>query len=604
MKGGQVNIACEFLEESMSNSSPNDHDPKSLPTETASTTMTKQKNTPCSPSHLIIRIRRYLSTLYTKNRKRLKYFFGVLLVLLFHCYTGYALFRVLNEGGNIDFCNGVGFLLIVLVFVYLVVFYYRVILPCCSRSNCASSNNSMIGRTFALLRKTVVKSALIVIALIGLITYIVLDSVEERSRLISLAGIPVIVVCCWFFSKHPDRVVWQHVVWGLGLQMLFGFVILRWPVGRGVFRCAGDKVDTFLNYTTTGSVFVFGSLALPEPFYLAFSVLPVIIFFSFMIQILYYYGVIQIIVLKLGWLLQISVGTTAIESLNAAANIFLGQTEAPLLLRPFLQLLTMSELHAVMTGGFATIAGSVMAVYIKFGASPVHLLSASVMSAPAALAVSKLIYPEVEQSQTGAENIKVETPAYANALHAASQGAISVIKLCGYIAALLIAFTAFISFVNGVLAWVGSLVGYGELVGAELSFETITSLPMVPVAFMLGVPIAECRQVGKLLSLKIVLNEFIAYSELKNLIADGAISQRGATIATYALCGFANFASMGVQIGGIGALVENRYTDLARLAFSAMVAGNLACFLTACVAGSLITETSLAATASLNSTSL
>ena len=315
-----------------------------------------------------------------------------------------------------------------------------------------------------------------------------------------------------------------------------------------------------------------------------------IIFFSFAIQILYYYGIMQRVIMKIGWLLQVTVGTTACESLNAAANIFIGQTEAPLLIKPFIHKLTMSELHAIMTGGFATIAGSVLAAYISFGVSPSHLLSASVMSAPAALAVSKLLYPETKRSRTTVDDINVEKGDEVNALDAASRGAMSVVKICGYIAASLIAFIAFIAFVNGVLGWLGALVGFDEAVGVPLSFEYITSKVFMPVAWLMGAPWEDCGQLGELIALKTIVNEFVAYGRLEEMMDAGELTPRGIIIATYALCGFSNLGAMGIQISGISALAPERRSDLAKIAFSAMLAGNVACFLTACIAGALISD--------------
>lgn len=288
------------------------------------------------------------------------------------------------------------------------------------------------------------------------------------------------------------------------------------------------------------------------------------------------------ILTRLGWILQITVGTTACESLNAAANIFIGQTEAPLLVRPFLHLLTVSELHAVMTGGFATIAGSVMAAYIHFGVSASHLLSASVMAAPVALAVSKLIYPETQQSQTKAGQINIKMDDKVNVLDAAAQGAMSVVKICGYIAASLIAFIAFISLVNGILGWLGNLVGL------QISFEIIASWVLRPLALIMGVPWKDCGAVSELLALKIVINEFVAYKAMVDMIKRGLLSQRSVNITTFALCGFANLSSIGIQISGLSAMAPEKKADLARIAFSAMLAGNVASFLNACVAGFLI----------------
>ncbi|MCL4146140.1 UNVERIFIED_CONTAM: hypothetical protein GTU68_054032 [Idotea baltica] len=298
-----------------------------------------------------------------------------------------------------------------------------------------------------------------------------------------------------------------------------GLIILRWSVGRSVFDCLGSKVSTFLKLTDRGSSFVYGKLV-SELHIFVFEVLSVILFFSFCIQILYYYGIMQWIVIKLGWLLQISIGTTACESVNAAANIFLGQSEAPLLIKPFLSKMTKSELHAVMTGGFATIAGSVLAAYISFGVDPAHLLSASVMSAPAALGFAKLFYPEVEVSETNSKDIEIKKGTETNVLHAACEGVITAIPLVANVTANLIAFIAFIAFVDVVLNWFCVLVTIDDGV---CSLSNFFGYVFTPLAWIMGVHWQDCYVVGQLLGTKTIVNEFVGYLQLRDLIKSGAI---------------------------------------------------------------------------------
>ena len=345
-------------------------------------------------------------------------------------------------------------------------------------------------------------------------------------------------------------------------------------------------VNKFLDFSDAGAKFVFGD-KFQENFF-AFKVLPTIIFFSSFITLLYHYGILQQVVKGVAWVMMKTLKTSGAESLSCAANIFVGQTEAPLLINPYVRSMNLSELHAVMTGGFATIAGGVMAAYISFGVPAQHLIAASVMSAPAALAMSKLLYPETEQSQTaGTVNVKVERTA-ASGIDAAATGAIEGLKLVGNIAAMLIAFLALVALVNAVLGWFGSLIGV-----PQLSLELIFSFLLAPVAWLMGVPWADCGQVGVLLGKKTILNEFIAYVDLKGLIeksqaGTGGISQRAIIIATYALCGFSNISSIGIQIGGIGGIAPERQADLARLGVRALIGGSLACFMTACIAGMLL----------------
>ncbi|GAB4531328.1 MAG: hypothetical protein Tsb0014_14720 [Pleurocapsa sp.] len=273
--------------------------------------------------------------------------------------------------------------------------------------------------------------------------------------------------------------------------------------------------------------------------------------------------------------------TSGAESLSCAANIFVGQTEAPLIIKPYLSALTMSELHAVMTGGFATIAGGVMAAYISFGIPAEHLIAASVISAPAALAIAKIFYPETAKPETTGK-IKIEIKrVHVNAIDAITTGALDGLKLALNVGAMLIAFLGLLALVNGVLSWMGQQFGL-----PQLSLEWILSYLMFPFAWLMGIPLADCSQVGILLGKKVILNEFIAYLDLQEMLPD--LSERTTIIATYALCGFSNLGSIGIQIGGLSAIAPSRQQDLAILGFRAMIAGSLACFLTACVTGILL----------------
>ena len=332
-----------------------------------------------------------------------------------------------------NYCHDVGFLIIVTAIVYIALIYFLVV----KRFFGKRIYKSIIKPIVQLIDKVFgyrYSGGIVSVVIFGIITiFIIADSTNDRRRIISLLGVFILVLLGTFFSRHPDYIVWRHVTWGLILQFIFALLILRWKVGKAVFGCLGDKVKTFLDYTDAGSGFVFGYLVTQKPFnpgllggvarnvtedindtafafnfVFMFKILSIIYFFSFCVSMLFYCGVMQWLVCKLGWLLQVSVGTTACESLNAAANIFLGQSESPLMIRPYLTQMTNSEIHAVMTGGFATIAGSVLGAYIGFGVSASHLLSASVMSAPAALAFSKLFYPETKKSKTTARDISFD----------------------------------------------------------------------------------------------------------------------------------------------------------------------------------------------------
>ena len=400
-------------------------------------------------------------------------------------------------------------------------------------------------------------------------------------RLISVFGLAVFVGLSYAFSVDRRAVKWSPVLWGIALQLIFAILILKTAPGLAVFRFLGDMVTQFLNFSDAGAKFIFGDNFAEH--FIAFKVLPTIIFVSSFITILYYYGILQRVVQAVAWLMIKTMKTSGAETLSCAANIFVGQTEAPLLIKPYLATMTLSELHAVMTGGFATIAGGVMAAYISFGVPAHHLIAASVMSAPAALAISKLLYPETEKSLTAGEvEVKVEQ-VYANAVDAAASGASDGLKLAANVAAMLIAFLGLLAFFNALLGWFGGLISL-----PQLSLELICAYSMAPVAWLMGVPWADCAEVGVVLGKKTILNEFIAYLDLMELVKQQAISERSQIISTYALCGFSNIASIGIQIGGIGALAPQRQGDLARLSVRALIAGSVACFMTACIAGMLI----------------
>ncbi|NXF97739.1 S28A1 protein, partial [Eubucco bourcierii] len=428
----------------------------------------------------------------------------------------------------------------------------------------------------------------------GLIAWLVLDTSRNPQQLISLAGFCFLVLFLFACSKHHGAVSWRAVFWGLGLEFLFGIFVLRTAPGTQAFQWLGDQIQYFLGYTTAGSSFVFGNSLIEEVF--AFQTLPIVVFFSCVMSILYYLGIMQWIIIKISWLLQVSMGTTSTETLSVAGNIFVGQTEAPLLVRPYLADMTRSELHAVMVGGFSTIAGSVMGAYISFGIDAASLIAASVMAAPCALAMAKLIYPEVEESKfKGKESIQLCSGEEQNVLEAASNGAAASVGLVANIAANLIAFLAVLEFINAALRWLGGMV---DVEG--LSFQVICSYVLMPVAFLMGADWADSPLVAELLGIKIFLNEFVAYQQLaeykKKRLAglpewDGDqkqwISERAESIATFALCGFANLSSIGIMLGGLASMVPQRKGVIASLVLRALLTGICVSMLNACLAGLL-----------------
>lgn len=415
------------------------------------------------------------------------------------------------------------------------------------------------------------------------------------ARLVSLLGLFVFLTVAYLFSTNRRAVNWRTVLWGLALQAALAVIIIKTPWGFAAFSFLGDIAKRFLDFSDAGASFVFGETFTQHLF--AFKVLPTIIFVSSIMTLLYYFGILQKIVEALAWAMMKTMHTSGAESLCGAANIFVGQTEAPLFIRPYLGGLTQSELHSVMVGGFGTIAAGVMAVYISFGVPAVHLIAASVMAAPGALVISKLLFPEEAEPETrGSAKAQVAKP-WVNPIDAAASGAADGVKLAINVAAMLIAFLALLALINALLGWIGGLAHV-----PQLSLEWLFAKLLAPVAWLLGVPWADAGAIGVLLGKKTVLNEFIAYLDLKTFIDNAkaitsgtqvagslpTLSDRSVVLATYALCGFANIGSIGIQIGGMGPLAPTRKSDIARLGVRALAAGALANFVNACIAGLLI----------------
>ncbi len=389
------------------------------------------------------------------------------------------------------------------------------------------------------------------------------------------------------------------------LMAALGTIFHRRILGKDIFAALANKVDQFLKLSDVGSQFLFGKLADPAYFgefgyQFAFSVLPTIIFFSAFMSILYYLGIMQALVKMMAKFMRWTLGTSGAETLSCSANVFVGQTEAPLLIRPFINEMTMSELHAVMVGGFATIAGGVLAGYIRMGINPAHLIAASVMSAPAGLAFAKILYPETEHAKSAGDVEIPDVGRAENLLDATTKGVTDGLKLAVNVGAMLLAFLALIALVDTVFSFLDAQIDgrllsrqFNDLTGEYAGFfpgslKRLFGFIFAPVAFIMGVPWKDALSVGNLLGIKIAVNEFVGYAELGKLVQTDALSPKAVTIATYALCGFANFASVGIQIGGIGALAANRRADLSKIALRAMIGGALASWMTATIAGLLL----------------
>jgi len=404
-------------------------------------------------------------------------------------------------------------------------------------------------------------------------------------HLIGILGIVVLLAIAFALSNNRKQINMRIIGWGLGLQAIFAIFILKTPIGVPLFGFLDKTIRKLISFSDAGSDFLFKSFV-PDVGYhvsminFAFRALPTIIFFSSLMAVLYHFGIIQMFVKWIAKAMQKTMGTSGSETLSVSANIFVGQTEAPLIVRPFIKQMTKSELMAVMTGGFATVAGGVLAIYVMWltdipGIAG-HLLAASVMSAPGALVVAKIIYPETESSETmGDLKINIEQKS-TNAMEALGDGANSGLRLAANVAAMLVAFVSFVAMINYLLGFAGT------------SMESILGFIFKPLAWTMGVPWSEADILGTLMGKKIVLTELIAYGDLKELMSTGAITDRTAIIASYALCGFANFGSIGIQLGGIGSIAPGRKKDLAKLVTKAMVGGALASWLTATIAGLLI----------------
>ncbi len=417
-------------------------------------------------------------------------------------------------------------------------------------------------------------------------------------RLQPIVGLVLIGLIAYAFSTNRKAIKPRTILWGFGLQFLFALIVLKTSAGQATFEVLGDRIRELLGFAAVGSSFVFGPIG-NQPVWarimtevlgpegaqygviFAFQIAPTIIFIAALFAILYDFGIMQIVVRLFALVMNRVMGASGAESLNVAASIFMGQTEAPLTIRPYLARMTQSELMTVMTSGMAHISGGIMAAYIAFGIEPKHLLTAVIMTAPGTLMMAKMFVPETAQPETsGSVTLNIEKTDV-NVIDAAGRGTGEGLHLAMNVIAMLISFVALIALVNAALGGIGGWVGL-----PDLSLQKVFGVVFAPIAWSLGVTWADASVVGNLLGTRMVLNEFIAFAQLGPL--KDTLDPRSFTVATFAQCGFANFASIGIQIGGIGALVPERRHDLARLGMRAMVAGPLANFVSACIAAMLL----------------
>jgi CNT family concentrative nucleoside transporter len=407
-------------------------------------------------------------------------------------------------------------------------------------------------------------------------------------RFTGILGLITMLGLAYIFSTNRRAIRLKTVAWGLGLQFAFAVFVLKMDVGRRLFQSAGDAVTKLLSYAFVGSQFVFGDLGKQGShfgFYFAFQVLPTVIFICALFAVLYYFGVMQVVIRIAAWVMTRLMGVSGAESLNVAASIFMGQTEAPQTIRPFLPDLTRSELMTVMTSGMAHVSGGIMAAYIAFGIEPKHLLSAVIMTAPGTLLMAKMLVPETETPKTAGRVVmsdeETEKEKKENLLGAIARGTTDGLGMALNIAAMLISFLALIALLDGLMGGI-----HAHAMWFPASLESVLGKLFAPIAFVIGIPWHDCTAVGNLLGVRMVLNELVAYSMLG--AQKSGLDPRSVTIATFALCGFANFSSIGIQMGGIGALAPNQKSQLARLGLRAMLAGTMANLMSASIAGMLL----------------
>jgi CNT family concentrative nucleoside transporter len=409
-------------------------------------------------------------------------------------------------------------------------------------------------------------------------------------RWVGLVGILLILATAYLFSTNRRAIRWRTILFGLGLQVLFAFAVLRWPWGQYALQKTADFITNVIGYAGFGARFVFSWLAEDQtflnairkepvgPVIFAFIVMPIVIFIASLFTILYHLGIMQRVVKGMAILMARTMKTSGSESLASAANVFMGQTEAPIVIAPYIPSMTRSELLALMIGGMATVSGAVLGAYISLGIDARYLLTGSVMAAPASLLIAKLLLPETEESVTAGKVKLAVEKTHVNVIDAAASGAGQGAILVINILAMLIAFIALISMIDGALGWIGARLGF-----PELTLKWVFGQFFRWIAFVMGVPARDTVAVGELFGTKVVLNEFVAFLDLAKIQA--GLSEKARLIATFALCGFANFSSIGIQIGGIGGLAPSRKQDLARLGFRALLGGTLATFMTATLAG-------------------
>uniref|UniRef100_A0A6P4E4A1 Sodium/nucleoside cotransporter 2 isoform X1 n=1 Tax=Drosophila rhopaloa TaxID=1041015 RepID=A0A6P4E4A1_DRORH len=485
---------------------------------------------------------------------------------------------------NINWCHGYGFLIFMFVTFYILWLYYWVFKPYVGIKLYNNYLEPAIDSWIVFSRKWIVSGVMLAVVVSVVVAYLGYECRSDTNKVIGLMGPLCFILIGFAVSKHHKSVQWRIVTHGLLGQLLLGIICLRVGFGNAIFHCFGEKVVTFLSYAQYGARFVYGDRICDE-FVFAFAILAVVFFFSVISSIMYYLGWMQFVLNSFGFLLQATVGTTVCESVNAAGNVFLSMSESPLLIRPYIIILTVSELHTICTSGYASVSGTVFGAYVYFGASPAYLISASVMAAPGALAFSKLFYPETEESMTRSDNIQIEKSPDSSIMDAAASGAAAALLIVLGIVANIIAFLAIVSFLNAIVEWTFELIG---LQGITMLF--LLSQIFVPFVFVMGVPWYDCQDIALIVAEKSLINEFIAYKHLGELMNEDKVDARSSAIATFAICGFANPGSLGILIAALSAMAPSRRLDITNVAIRAYFAGSFVSFTSASLAGILIQD--------------
>ncbi|XP_068151570.1 uncharacterized transporter YutK isoform X2 [Drosophila tropicalis] len=476
---------------------------------------------------------------------------------------------------SIDWCHGYGFFSILFVIFYVFWIYYWLFKPLVGKKLYDETIEPAVDKWITFSRGFIVSLIMTLLVIILTLGYLLFECRSDFRKSAGLLAPLFCVLVGFICSKHRRFIQWRIVIHGILGQLVLGIICIRFEFGKEIFMCIGDKMSTFLLFANHGARFVYGD-RICDDYVFAFAILAMIFFSSVAVSCLYYLGIMQFFLGVIGWLLEATVGTTVCESINAVGTVLLGMSESPLLIKPYIPLLTVSELHSICVSGYSNVAGTVLGAYIAFGVPPGFLYTASVMAAPASLAFSKLFYPETEQSLTRSDNIVlIESPS-SSILDAIISGAASALTIVLGIVSNIIAFLSLFAFLNAVTEWIFELLGFNNI-----TLVYLLTFFFVPLVFAMGVPTHDCQRISQLVAEKTFINEFTAYKNLGKMIQEDQIDHRSAGIATFALCGFSNPASLGILIASLSAMAPDRRTDILHVALRGFVVGSFVSFTSA-----------------------